>query len=78
MQLLFMRWLSCIAHVTCLHMHASLTNTEINILVCEHNFQYLFIWFCVPESHLVCKPAHLVPERSQDKLGGLCHEGHPA
>ena len=25
----------------------------------------------------VCKPAHLVPVPSQDKLGGLCQKGHP-
>ena len=27
-------------------------------------------------SHWVCKPAYLVPVSSQDKLGGLCEEGH--
>jgi len=26
----------------------------------------------------VCKPAHLVPVPSQDKVGGLWQEGHPA
>jgi len=30
------------------------------------------------ESHRVCKPAYLVPVPSQDKLGGLCQEGHLA
>jgi len=29
-------------------------------------------------AHRVSKPAHLVPVPSQDKLGGLCKEGHPA
>jgi len=28
--------------------------------------------------HRVCKPAYLVPVPSQDKLGGMCQEGHPA
>jgi len=28
--------------------------------------------------HWVCKPAYLMPVPSQDKLGGLCEEGHPA
>jgi len=29
-------------------------------------------------SHRIHKPAYLVPVPSQDKLGGLCQEGHPA
>ena len=29
-------------------------------------------------SHWVCKPAYLVPVPSQDKVGGLVEEGHPA
>ena len=29
-------------------------------------------------SHWICKPAYLVPVTSQDKLGGLRQEGHPA
>ena len=28
--------------------------------------------------HWVCKPAYLVPVASQDKLGALRQEGHPA
>jgi len=28
--------------------------------------------------HWVCKPAYLVPLPSQDKVGGLWQEGHPA
>jgi len=28
-------------------------------------------------NHPVCKPAYLVLVPSQDKLGGLCQEGHP-
>jgi len=32
---------------------------------------------CKP-AHRVCKPAYLVPVPSQDKLRGLCQEGHPA
>jgi len=28
-------------------------------------------------SHRVCKPVYLVPVLSQDKLRGLCQEGHP-
>ena len=28
--------------------------------------------------HWVCKPAYLVPVASQDKVGGLRQEGHPA
>jgi len=35
-------------------------------------------WYKDYHSHLVCKPAHLVPVPSQDKLGGLHQEGHPA
>jgi len=34
--------------------------------------------FSVYLSHRVCKPAYLVPVPSQDKLEGLCKEGHPA
>ena len=40
---------------------------------------YLFIYVFLKEpSHRVCKPAYLVPVPSQDKLGGLCQEAHPA
>jgi len=39
--------------------------------------------FCLVPADLqprqwVCKPAYLMPVRSQDKLGGLRQEGHPA
>jgi len=29
-------------------------------------------------SHWVCKPVYLVPVPSQDNVGGLRQEGHPA
>jgi len=34
--------------------------------------------FCHIYSQWVCKTAYLVPVPSQDKLGGLCQEGHLA
>ena len=38
-----------------------------------------WVWFlCSAPSHRVCKAAYLVPVPSQDKLGGLCQEGHLA
>jgi len=30
----------------------------------------------IKPSHWVCKPAYMMPVPSQDKLGGLCQEGH--
>ena len=38
---------------------------------------WLFSLFVEPR-HWVCKPAYLVPALSQDKLGALRQEGHPA
>ena len=35
------------------------------------------VYYIYP-SHWVCKPAYLVPVLSQDKLGALRQEGHPA
>jgi len=51
--------------------------------ICVDNFFHLSSNFCfyacLPEtSHRICKPAYLVPVPSQDKLGGLCQEGHLA
>jgi len=36
------------------------------------------IAYSLMPNHWVCKPAYLVPVPSQDKLGGLYQEGHPA
>jgi len=36
------------------------------------------LFCCCEPSHWVYKPAHLVPVLSQDKVGGLQQEGHPA
>ena len=34
--------------------------------------------FCLRLCEWVCKPVYLVPVPSQDKVGGLRQEGHPA
>jgi len=44
---------------------------------CSHIIFICWYYFSYP-SHWVCKLAYLVPVQSQDKLGELRQEGHPA
>jgi len=45
----------------------------------QATLQVLSIMFSIIKpGHRICKPEYLVPVPSQDKLGGLCKEGHPA
>jgi len=47
--------------------------------VCLLNWKYLIDLLCnLQHRPPGCKLAYLVPVPSQDKLGGLCREGHPA
>ena len=51
--------------------HSEVYNSSVEHFITKTLFFLLqFPW--------VCKPAYLVPVPSQDKLGGLCKEGHPA
>ena len=43
-----------------------------------NNSYYITSDYCSELSLQVCNPAYLVPDLSQDKLGGLRQEGHPA
>jgi len=58
------------------------TQKEENWAMATGNMQRnLMVWMrglTKPPGNRVCKPAYLVPVPSQDKLGGLCQEGHPA
>ena len=56
-----------------------LFHVEMNVVVSDGLVEQAVL-HCVTETcfNQVCKPAYLVPVPIQDKLGGLCKEGHPA
>ena len=58
-----------------LHSSVFLCTTSMNLYSLSH-LQSLYL--ILNQATQLCKPAYLVSVPSQDKLGGLCQEGHPA